>query len=166
VRPVRGQRGGGGRNRGGRPVSNATARRRARELALQGLYERQVGANADAAIEADLVASPGYARADQAYFRELWSGVTQEYDSLLAAVAPKLDRKASALAPVERALLVIGTWELLRRPDIPYRAVINEAIELAKSYGGTDAHKFVNGVLDKLAPVLRADEIRAAANHG
>ena len=147
-------------------MSNATARRRARELVLQGLYQRQVAGNADRAIEADLVASPGYARADQAYFDELWNGVTREYDELLAVVAPKVDRKVTGLAPVERALLVIGTWELLRRLDIPYRAVINEAIELAKSYGGTDSHKFVNGVLDKIAPELRADEIRAAADRG
>ncbi|HSQ82314.1 MAG TPA: transcription antitermination factor NusB [Casimicrobiaceae bacterium] len=147
-------------------MSTATARRRARELALQGLYQRQIAGNADDQIEADLVASPGYARADPVYFGELWSGVTREYDDLLAVVAPKLDRKAADLAPVERALLVIGAWELLRRLDIPYRAVINEAIELAKSYGGTDAHKFVNGVLDKLVPDLRADEIRAAADRG
>ena len=145
-------------------MSSETARRRARELVLQGLYQRQVAGNADAAIGADLVASPGYARADQVYFDELWNGVTREYDDLLAVVAPKLDRKVTALAPVERALLVIGTWELLRRLDIPYRAVINEAIELAKSYGGTDSHKFVNGVLDKIAPEMRADEIRAAAS--
>jgi N utilization substance protein B len=145
-------------------MSSETARRRARELVLQGLYQRQVAGNADAAIEADLVASPGYARADQVYFDELWNGVTREYDDLLAVVAPKLDRKVTALAPVERALLVIGAWELLRRLDIPYRAVINEAIELAKSYGGTDSHKFVNGVLDKIAPEMRADEIRAAAS--
>ena len=145
-------------------MSAETARRRARELVLQGLYQRQVAGNADAVIEADLVASPGYARADQVYFDELWNGVTREYDDLLAVVAPKLDRKVTALAPVERALLVIGAWELLRRLDIPYRAVINEAIELAKSYGGTDSHKFVNGVLDKIAPEMRADEIRAAAS--
>ncbi len=145
-------------------MSPETPRRRARELVLQGLYQRQVAGNADAAIEADLVASPGYARADQVYFDELWNGVTREYDDLLGVVAPKLDRKVAALAPVERALLVIGAWELLRRLDIPYRAVINEAIELAKSYGGTDSHKFVNGVLDKIAPEMRADEIRAAAS--
>ena len=145
-------------------MSSETARRRARELVLQGLYQRQVAGNADSVIEADLVASPGYARADQVYFDELWNGVTREYDDLLAVVAPKLDRKVTALAPVERALLVIGAWELLRRLDIPYRAVINEAIELAKSYGGTDSHKFVNGVLDKIAPEMRADEIRAAAS--
>jgi len=65
------------------------------------------------------------------------------------------------LAPIERALLVIGTWELKHRPDIPYRVVIDEAVELAKSYGGTDGHKFVNGVLDKLAPELRTSEARA-----
>ncbi|MGE5088651.1 MAG: transcription antitermination factor NusB [Candidatus Levyibacteriota bacterium] len=152
--------------REGRPAGTASARRRARELALQGLYQRQITGNADDQIEADLVASAGYARADPVYFGELWKGVTREYDDLVALVAPRLDRKAAELAPVERALLVIAAWELARRPDIPYRAVINEAIELAKSYGGTDAHKFVNGVLDKLAPDLRAAEIRAAANRG
>ena len=74
---------------------------------------------------------------------------------------PELDRRAAELSPIERAILVIGAWELAHRPEIPCRVVINEAIELAKSYGGTDGHKFVNGVLDKLAATLRATEMDA-----
>lgn len=143
-------------------MSDAGARRRARELALQGLYQRQVAHHADRDIAADLAASPGFATADQAYFRELWSGVTSGYEGLLARVEPKLDRRIAELAPIERALLVIGAWELEQRIDIPYRAVIDEAIELAKSYGGTDGHRYVNAVLDKLAPELRAQEFAAA----
>ena len=140
-----------------------TARRRARELALQGLYERQLAGTADETIAASLTASPGHARADAEYFRELWHGVTSEYASLLQTVEPRVDRRLKDLAPIERALLVIGTWELMYRLDIPYRVVIDEAVELAKVYGGTDGHKFVNGVLDKVAPQLRATEIRASA---
>ena len=83
---------------------------------------------------------------------------------MLELVAAKLDRKLAELAPVERALLVIGAWELAQRTDIPWRAVIDEAIELAKSYGGTDGYKFVNAVLDKLAPELRAGEFTVAGD--
>jgi N utilization substance protein B len=143
-------------------LSAVTPRRRARELVLQGLYERQLAGSADDSIAAALAASPGHARADAEYFRELWQGVSTEYDALLRTVEPKVDRKLTALAPIERALLVIGTWELAHRLDIPYRVVIDEAVELAKSFGGTDGHRFVNGVLDKLVPDLRAAEIRAA----
>ena len=142
-------------------MSAVTARRRARELAMQGLYERQLSGASAEAIAAALTASPGYARADDAYFRELWQGVTGSYDALLATLAPDVDRKLEALAPIERALLVIGAWELTHRLDIPYRVVIDEAIELAKSYGGTDGYKFVNGVLDRVAARLRAAEMRA-----
>ncbi len=91
----------------------------------------------------------------------LWAGVTAEYDALVELVSPELDRRAAELSPIERAILVIGAWELAHRPEIPCRVVINEAIELAKSYGGTDGHKFVNGVLDKLAATLRAAEMDA-----
>ena len=142
-----------------RPV---TARRRARELVLQGLYERQLAGSADDTIAANLMASAGFVQADGDYFRELWRGVSGGYDQLLQTVAPKLDRKPAELAPIERALLVMGTWELVHRLDIPYRVVIDEAVEVAKSYGGTDGYKFVNGVLDKLAGELRAAEIRGA----
>ena len=80
---------------------------------------------------------------------------------MLAALAPHLDRKPAELSPIERAILVIGAWELTTRVDIPYRVVINEAVELAKSFGATDGHRFVNGVLDKLAADARASEIAA-----
>ena len=144
-------------------MSAVTARRRARELVLQGLYERQVGRSADDAIAAGLTESPGHAKADAEYFRDLWKGVCGEYDALLQAVEPNVDRKLKDVAPIERGLLAIGTWELTHRLDIPYRVVIDEAVELAKAYGGTDGHKFVNGVLDKLVPRLRASEVPAAS---
>jgi N utilization substance protein B len=148
-------------------------RHRARELAMHGLYERQLSRRPDRDIASSLLAEPGYAGddADDAarvpeldvdYFEELWRGVTGEYDALLAAIAPHASRGVEALAPVERAVLAIGAWELTHRLDIPYRVVIDEAVELTKRYGGTDGYKFVNGVLDKVAPRLRADEIRAS----
>ncbi|HYT97585.1 MAG TPA: transcription antitermination factor NusB [Casimicrobiaceae bacterium] len=138
-------------------------RRRARELVLQGLYERQQGGAAADQIAADLRESAGHQRADQPYFGELWSGIGRDYDELIARIAPYLDRKATDLSPVERAIIVIGAWELVNRLEIPYRVVINEAVELAKAYGGTDGHKFVNGVLDKVAADARAEEIAALA---
>jgi N utilization substance protein B len=144
-------------------MTTASARRRARELVLQGLYQRQLSGNAPRAVHDDLVASPGYARADHGYFEELWQGVTGDYDTLLGEVAPHLDRKPTELSPIERAILVIGAWELAQRVDIPYKVVINEAVELAKSYGATDGHRYVNGVLDKLAAGARAAEIAAAS---
>ena len=136
-------------------------RRRAREFVLQGLYQRQLSGNASAAIRDQVAEAAGFPKADEAYFDVLWAGVTAEYDALVLLVSPKLDRRAAELSPIERAILVIGAWELAHRPEIPCRVVINEAIELAKSYGGTDGHKFVNGVLDKLAATLRATEMDA-----
>ena len=136
-------------------------RRRAREFVLQGLYQRQLSGNASAAIRDQVAEAAGFPKADEAYFDVLWTGVTAEYDALVELVSPELDRRAAELSPIERALLVIGAWELAHRPEIPCRVVINEAIELAKSYGGTDGHKFVNGVLDKLAATLRPAEMEA-----
>ncbi|MEO5764696.1 MAG: transcription antitermination factor NusB [Casimicrobiaceae bacterium] len=140
---------------------SSSPRRRARELVLQGLYERQLAGSPAERIAADLTESHGYRRADQPYFALLWRGAAADYDTLLARVAPHLNRSTASLSPVERACLVIGAWELVERLEIPYRVVINEAVELAKQFGGTDGHKFVNGVLDRLAADVRAAEIAA-----
>ncbi len=139
----------------------ASPRRRAREFVLQGLYQRQLSGNTCAAIRTQLAEAAGFPKADEAYFDALWAGVTAEYEALILLVSPELDRRAAELSPVERSILVIGAWELMHRPEIPCRVVINEAIELAKSYGGTDGHKYVNGVLDKLAATVRASEMDA-----
>jgi len=141
----------------------ASPRRRAREFVLQGLYQRQLSGNAAAAIRAQITEASGFPKADGAYFDALWSGTAAQFDELVALCAPYLDRKAAELSPVERAILVLGAWELRHRPEIPYRVVINEAVELARSYGGTDGHKFVNGVLDRMAAEIRAAEIAAVA---
>ncbi len=143
------------------PHVRSSPRRRARELVLQGLYQRQLAGSAAAEIRTQLTESHGYARADTAFFDELWEGIAPRFDALCAELAPLLDRAVTDLSPIERAILAIGTWELAYRPDIPYRVVINEAVELAKTYGATDGHKYVNGVLDKHAATVRATEIAA-----
>ena len=137
-------------------------RRRARQFAMQGVYQWLLSGSDPALIRTQLAEASGFAKCDTRFFDGLWRGVTGEFDALVAAFAPFLDRKTAELSPVEKSILTIGAWELLREPDVPYRVAINEAVELAKSYGGTDGHKYVNGVLDKLAARARASEIHAA----
>ena len=141
----------------------ASPRRLAREFVLQGLYQRQLSGNSLSMIREQIAEVAGFARADQPYFDELWKGVGADFDAQVRACEQYLDRQAEGLSPIERAILAIGAWELANRLEIPYRVVINEAVELAKSYGGTDGHKFVNGVLDRLAADVRAAEIAATA---
>ena len=141
--------------------ARTSPRRRAREFVLQGLYQRQLSGNAPAAIRAQIADTAGFAKADQAYFDALWTGVSEQFDELVALCAPYLDRRPADLSPVERAILAIGAYELTRRPEIPYRVAINEAVEIAKAYGATDGHRYVNAVLDKLAAEIRAPEIAA-----
>ncbi|MDB5981051.1 MAG: nusB, partial [Pseudomonas sp.] len=102
-----------------------------------------------------------FSNVDGAYFRELLHGVPTNKTEIDTALAPCLDITIEELDPVELAILRLSTYELLKRIDVPYRVVINEGIELAKVYGSTDGHKFVNGVLDKLAPRLREVEVKA-----
>ncbi|HEY9447518.1 MAG TPA: transcription antitermination factor NusB [Burkholderiales bacterium] len=141
-----GKRGGAGRK---------SSRRRSRELALQGLYQWQLAQTDPVAIAAQLAESEGYDKSDAEYVRDLLHGAIREAAALEQAITPALDRTYAGLSPVERGVLMIAVYELMRHPEIPYRVVINEAIELAKSFGGTDGHKFVNGVLDRLMPQLR-----------
>lgn len=138
-----------------------STRRRSREFALQGLYQRLVSGNTPEAIAAHLATTPGFDKADAAYFNALLKGCLAEGVVLEAHYVSMLDRPVEEISPIERSILLLGTFELAHMPDVPYRVVINESVELAKSFGGTDGHKFVNGVLDKLAPELRAAEVKA-----
>jgi transcription antitermination protein NusB len=139
-----------------------SARYRARAFALQGLYQWMLSGSDPSAIRGNLSEASGFAKCDHAFFDVLWSGVTDEFQVLVDAFAPYLDRAPSEVSPIEKAILVIGAFEILRSPEIPYRVAINEAVELAKAYGGTDGHRYVNGVLDKLAASARATEISAS----
>lgn len=138
-----------------------TDRRRSREFALQGLYQWQLAKTEPAAIARQLAEAKGFDKVDADYFRALLEGAIGAAAEMEQALAPLLDREYSRLSPVERGILLLAGYELAHRPEVPYRAVINEAVELAKSYGGTDGYKFVNGVLDKLAARLREAEVNA-----
>jgi N utilization substance protein B len=132
-----------------------SARRRAREFVLQALYQWQLGGQTLEAIEPDFRDAEGFAQADQTYFTDVLHGVVSSAAELEAVLVPCLDRPLRELSPVERGILLLSTYELSRRADIPYKVVINEAVELAKTFGGTDGHKYVNGVLDQVAAKLR-----------
>lgn len=133
-------------------------RRRSREFALQGLYQWQIAGGEAEAIAAQLREARGFDKIDREYFVSLLEGTIRAAPELEQAIVPHLDRAFSRLSPIERGILLLAGYELAHRPEIPYRAVINEAVELAKSYGGTDGYKYVNGVLDKLAGRLRPAE--------
>ena len=147
----------------GKPAAGASKspRRRAREFALQGLYQWRIGGADEAAIEAHVHEIAGFEKADRNFFLGLLRGVLKERVALCEAIQPYLDRKFDELSPIEACILLVGGYELHAHPETPYRVVINEAIELAKAYGGTDGHKYVNGVLDKLAAKLRPVEVEA-----
>lgn len=136
------------------------SRRRAREFALQALYQWLVNESTADVLLAQLREQKDFARADAALAEALLRGVVADAEALRALVAPYLDRPAKSLSPVEHALLLLAACELRDEVETPYRVIINEAVELAKSFGGTDGHKYVNGVLDKLAMALRPDEAR------
>lgn len=135
-----------------------SARRRSRELAVQGLYQWLVSHEDSGAIEAHLAGAPGFERADREHFGALLHGVVREIEPLHNAISPHIDRRLEELSPVEHATLLVAAYELAFHPEIPYRVVINEAVEIAKTFGGTDGYKYVNGVLDRVASRLRPDE--------
>jgi N utilization substance protein B len=145
-----------------RPTAAKSQRRRARELALQGLYQWLIAGGDAAAIDAQLREHEGYEKCDSLHFDALLRGGIESAATLDAALARHVDRKTTELSPIEHAVLMIGAYELQHCLDIPYKVAINEAVELAKAFGGTDGHKYVNGVLDKVASDLRPAEVQAA----
>ena len=135
-----------------------SARRRSREFAVQGLYQWQINAVDPSVIAADLMQAKGFAEADEKHFRAMLHGVIGDAEALREQIGQSIDRPIRELSPVEHAILLLGAFELKHHLEIPYRVVINEAVELAKTFGGTDGFKYVNGVLDKLALQLRPVE--------
>jgi transcription antitermination protein NusB len=149
---------------GKRPGAPKSARRRAREVALQGLYEWLLSGEDAGVIEAHMREQDGFDKADSTHFDALLHGCIREAADLDAVLSRHVDRKTTELSPIEHGVLMIGAYELKHCIDVPYKVAINEAVELAKSFGGTDGHKYVNGVLDKAAIDLRPVEVEAARN--
>lgn len=143
------------------PSKSRSPRHRAREFALQGLYEWLLNRDDAPVIVEHIRQAHGFDKADNEHFTALLSGTIGSADKLREEIAPLLDRPLEELSPVEHSILLLGAFELANHLEIPYRVVINEAVELAKSFGGIDGHKFVNGVLDRLAARLRAQEVQA-----
>jgi N utilization substance protein B len=143
------------------PSKNRTPRHRAREFALQGLYQWLLNNEDATTVVNNIRAAHGFEKADADHFAALLYGAIKDSVALREAFAPLIDRGIKELSPIEHGVLLLGAYELKNNLEIPYRVVINEAVELTKSFGGIDGHKYVNGVLDKLAPKLRAEEVAA-----
>lgn len=140
--------------------SSNSARHRAREFAVQGLYQRQVGGQDEAAIQVQAESVAGFHKADNELYLQLLHETLAQAEVLQADITPHIARPWNEISPIERSVLILGACEFRFHPETPYRVIINECIELAKTFGGTDGHKFVNGVLDKMAAVLRTVEVQ------
>jgi len=145
-----------------RRVKPKSARRRSREIALQGLYEWLISGAEAGVINAHMREQEGFDKCDAAHFDALLHGCIREAADIDAVLTQHVDRKTTLLSPIEHGVLMIGVYELQHCIEIPYKVAINEAVELAKGFGGTDGHKYVNGVLDKAAAGLRPLEVDAA----
>ena len=144
-----------------RKTSAKPPRSRAREFAVQALYQHLVGRQDPESIDQFTRGLSGFHKADSVHYDALLHGCIRESGELDALIVPLLDRKLEEISPIEHAVMWIGTYEFLHAPDVPWRVVLNECIELAKEFGGTDGHKYVNGVLNGLAPKLRPAEVEA-----
>jgi len=140
----------------------SSPRHRARELAMQGIYQWRVTAGDGAQIEKQIQGEKKLGRYDRELFSRLLRGTLAGHTELEALLAPHLDRPLADLSPVEFSVLLLGAFELSQHLEVPYKVVINESVELAKTFGGTDGHKYVNGVLDKLAAQVRTTETVAS----
>ena len=152
---------------GVRKTATKNKRSRAREFAVQGLYQSLVGKNQPADIDLFTRDLSGFSKADALHFDALLHGCIAQAAQADELISTRLDRPLSEISPIERVVLWIGVYEMQHYPDVPWRVVLNECVELAKEFGGTDGHKYVNAVLNGLAPELRALEVQAdrAARH-
>ncbi len=139
----------------------SSAKSKARSCAVQALYQWQMTGKNLSAIELEFKQDQRLKNAQKSYFADLFHGVPKHLDSIDASMSEFVDRDVEKIDPVERAILRIGVYELLKKPEIPYRVVINEGVELAKCFGADGSHRYVNGVLDKVAQVQRKQEIAA-----
>jgi N utilization substance protein B len=146
---------------GARKAASKSDRSRAREFALQGLYQSLVGGNAVSDIDTFTRDLAGFNKADAVHFDRLLRGCVAEAPQLDALITPQLDRPMTEISPIERAIMWIGIYEMQHCLDVPWRVVLNECVELAKEFGGTDGYKYVNGVLNGLATGLRSAEVAA-----
>jgi transcription antitermination protein NusB len=149
-----------------RKAADKSARTRAREFALQALYQYLVGRNDVGDIDAFTRDLNGFHKADSVHYDALLHGSVAQASTLDTLISPLLDRPMVELSPIEHGVLWIGVYEFQHCPDVPWRVVLNECIELAKSFGGTDGHKYVNGVLHQLAAQLRPVEVAAGGSGG
>ena len=137
----------------------ASPRRRSREFAMQGIYQWIYTGDSAAQVLKNLSELDDFNAADSDFLAAELRGTIGDAEALRARIEPFVDRKWDEVSPIERSILMLAAWELVHSPEIPYRVTINEAIELGKRFGGTDGHKYVNGVLDKLAAAVRPDEV-------
>ena len=151
---------------GRRKAADKSARTRAREFAVQALYQVLVGGNPVEEVDPFTRDLTGFHKADRVHFDALLTGCVTEAAALDALIAPRLDRPLAELSPIEHVVLWIGSYELQHCADVPWRVVLNECIELAKSFGGTDGHRYVNAVLNQLAPQLRPLEVARDQHDG
>ncbi|MBL4797279.1 MAG: transcription antitermination factor NusB [Oleispira sp.] len=149
----------------GTQKASPAARRKARSFALQAIYQWHMAGADLAKIEAEFRADNDMSKVDMEYFHEILHGVPRELAALDKLIEPLLDRNTEDMTPVELSILRLATYELIHRIDVPYKVVINEAVELAKSFGATDGHKYVNGVVDKIAQLVRTVEVKPNANN-
>lgn len=146
---------------GTRKAASKSARSRAREFVVQALYQHLVGGNSPEAIDTFTRDLAGFHKADSAHYDAVLHGSIANAADMDALITPLLDRKMAEISPIEHAVMWIGVYEFQNCLDVPWRVVLNECIELAKEFGGTDGHKYVNAVLNGLAPQLRAVEVAA-----
>lgn len=150
------------RRGGGAKKSAPRNRRKSRELVLKAVYRGMLNQSELSQVLRDMTEDPDYNKADEAYFKQLLNAVTDHLAAIDNQLLNFIDRPIAELSPVEHAILRIAGCELMFDSSIPYRVVINEGVELAKLFGGTDGHKYINGVLDKFAAVVRAEEVKAS----